>query len=223
MGETVQQPRCTKYDFGLQGTLFGSTPSKQIPEASSNVQREISVSGYRNPDTLRERGNQNDRFKSGKIFELHLFSRKERFKLEVSHQSEKLDPAYPLRTFQSGGIISFKRALERRGFSIQGRLERSILRCSIARRITEFCMFRMERQTILIFCLCFGLVIYTLIRKSFSESEGLSKVNEETLLYGKGSSASTSTIQGPSTTTNYKYLHEEVIQGHNCVTQGGKN
>ena len=58
-------------------------------------------------------------------FELHLFSRKERFKPEVSHQSEKLEPAYPLRTFQNGG-------LERREFSMQGRLERSILCYSIA-------------------------------------------------------------------------------------------
>ena len=56
--KTVQQPSCTKYDFGLQGTLFGSTPSKLIPEASANVQGEISVSGYRNLDTYRERSNQ---------------------------------------------------------------------------------------------------------------------------------------------------------------------
>ena len=108
----------------------------------------MSISGYRNLDTLRERGNQNDRFKSGQIFEFHLFSRKERFKPEVSRQSEKLEPAYPQRTFQNGGIISFKRALERGRFSMQGGLERSILRCSIARRITEFCMFRVERQTL---------------------------------------------------------------------------
>ena len=31
---------------------------------------------------------------------------------------------------------------------MQGRLERSILRCSIARRITEFCMFQVERETL---------------------------------------------------------------------------
>ena len=43
MGETAQRPSCTEYDFVLQGTLFGSTPSKQIPEASANVQGEISV------------------------------------------------------------------------------------------------------------------------------------------------------------------------------------
>ena len=65
--------------------------------------------------------------------------------------------------------------------------------------------------------------ISTLVRKSFSEGEGLIKVNRETLLYGNGSCASTSTIQGPSTTTNYKYLHEGVIRGHNCVTQGDEN
>ena len=65
----------------------------------ANVQGEISASGYRNPDTLRERGNQNYISKSGQIFELHPFSRKERFKPEASHQSEKLEPAYPQRTF----------------------------------------------------------------------------------------------------------------------------
>ena len=108
----------------------------------------MSVSEYRNPDTLRKRGNQNDRFNSGQIFELHLFSRKERFKLDPSHQFEKLEPVYSLQTFQNGGIISFKRALERRGFSMQGILERCILGCSITRRITEFCMFRVERQTV---------------------------------------------------------------------------
>ena len=42
--------------------------------------------------------------------------------------------------------------------------------------------------------------VSTLVRKSLSE--GLSKVNGETLLYGNGSSASTSAIQGPSTTTS---------------------
>ena len=31
---------------------------------------------------------------------------------------------------------------------LQGKLERCILRCSIARRITEFCMFWVERQTL---------------------------------------------------------------------------
>ena len=39
---------------------------------------------------------------------------------------------------------------------MQGRLERSILRCSIARRITEFCMFRVEKFYQFV-CLCFGL------------------------------------------------------------------
>ena len=94
LGETVQRSRCTKYDFGLQDTVFGSTLSSQIPETSANVQGEVYVSGYRNPN--------------------NLFSRKERFKPEAIHQSEKLEPAYPLRTFQNGGIISFRRALERR-------------------------------------------------------------------------------------------------------------
>ena len=88
------------YCFELQDVW--SILSKQIPKASANVQGEISVSGYRNPDTLRERGNQNDRFKSGQIFELHLFSRKETFKPEGSHWSEKLEPAFPLQTFQNG-------------------------------------------------------------------------------------------------------------------------
>ena len=37
LGETVQRPSCTKYDIRLQGTLFGSTLSKQIPEARRNV------------------------------------------------------------------------------------------------------------------------------------------------------------------------------------------
>ena len=37
---------------------------------------------------------------------------------------------------------------------MQGILERSILHCSIARRITEFCMFRVERETLSI---CFPL------------------------------------------------------------------
>ena len=49
LGESVQSPSCSKYGFGLQGTVFGSTPSKQIPEASSNVQGKISVSSYRYP------------------------------------------------------------------------------------------------------------------------------------------------------------------------------
>ena len=62
--------------------------------------------------------------------------------------------------------------------------------------------------------------ISTLVRKSLSE--GLSKVNRETLLYCNGIFASTSTLQGPSTTKNCIYLHEEVIR-HNCVTQGTKN
>ena len=47
--ETVQWPSCSKYDFGLQGTLFGSTPSKQIPEAGSSIQGNIFVSSYRYP------------------------------------------------------------------------------------------------------------------------------------------------------------------------------
>ena len=63
--------------------------------------------------------------------------------------------------------------------------------------------------------------IFTLVRKSLSE--GLSKVNRETLLYSNGSSASTSTIQGPSTTTKHRSLHEGVMQRHNCGTKGGKN
>ena len=41
LGETAQRPSCTKYDIGLQGTLFGSTLSKKIPESSTNVQGEI--------------------------------------------------------------------------------------------------------------------------------------------------------------------------------------
>ena len=63
--------------------------------------------------------------------------------------------------------------------------------------------------------------ISTLLRKSLSEA--LSKVNGETLLYTNGSSVSTSTIQVPPTTTNYRSLHEEVIRKQNCVTQRGKN
>ena len=63
--------------------------------------------------------------------------------------------------------------------------------------------------------------IFTLVRKSLSE--GLSKVNGETLFYSNGSSASTSTVKGPSTTTKYRSLHEGVIRRHNCVTEGGKN
>ena len=47
--ETVQWPSCSKYDFGLQGKLFGSTPWKQMPEASSSIQGKISVSSYRYP------------------------------------------------------------------------------------------------------------------------------------------------------------------------------
>ena len=45
------------------------------------------------------------RFASGKIFELHIFSRKERFMPETSNQSEKFEPAYPVRIIQNGGII----------------------------------------------------------------------------------------------------------------------
>ena len=58
---------------------------------------------------------------------------------EASHHSEKLEPAYPLRTFQNGGIISF---------SMQGRPGRCILRYSIAGRITEIYMLQVERQTL---------------------------------------------------------------------------
>ena len=40
---------------------------------------------------------------------------------------------------------------------MQGRLERCTLRCFIARRITEFCMFQVERQTLSICLLLFRL------------------------------------------------------------------
>ena len=59
--------------------------------------------------------------------------------------------------------------------------------------------------------------ISNLVRKSISEE--LSKVNGETLLYGNGSSTSTSAIQEPLTTLNYRSLYEEVIRRHNCVTK----
>ena len=58
------------------------------------------------------------------------------------------------------------------------------------------------------------------VRKSLSE--GLSKVDRETLLYNNGSSASISTIQGPSTTTDYRSLHEGVIRRHNFYTRRQK-
>ena len=45
---TVQRPSCTKYS-----ALFRSTSTEQIPKARTNVQEELSVSGYRNPGTLR--------------------------------------------------------------------------------------------------------------------------------------------------------------------------
>ena len=67
---------------------------------------------------------------------------------ETSNQSEKFEPTYPLRIIQNGRIISFKRALERGEFSMRGRLEGCMLCYSIARRITEFCMFPVERQTL---------------------------------------------------------------------------
>ena len=41
LGERVQWPGCSKYDFGLKSTLFGSTPSKLMPEVSSNVKGKI--------------------------------------------------------------------------------------------------------------------------------------------------------------------------------------
>ena len=44
--------------------------------------------------------------------------------------------------------LSFKRALERGEFSMKGRLEGCMLCYSIARRVTEFCMFPVERQTL---------------------------------------------------------------------------
>lgn len=183
---------------------------------------------------------------------------------------------------------------------MQGRLERCQLRCSIAQRITEFCIFQVKRQ-ILSICLplfwlgsgpssfhkvyenstsCHkevelenynlskrhgrvqGRVIDTKryshfslpelgrphqlqevcvrhmsyvgisgIGNRFSEyeggtsqgesrkdqktmtvstlSDGLGKVNGKTLVYNNGSSASS--------------LHEGVIPGYNCVTQGAKN
>ena len=118
-------------------------PFSEVPRQSKYprqvpISREKSLLVYTGIQTLSEKGNQNDRFRSGQIFELHLFNRKERYKPEASHQSEKLEPAYPLRTFQNGGIISFKRALERRGSFMQGRLERCILRCSIANKLHQF-------------------------------------------------------------------------------------
>ena len=66
-----------------------------------------------------------------------------------------------------------------------------------------------------------NISIFTLVRKSLSE--GFSKVNRETLFYSNGSSSVTSTVQGPSATTKYRFLHEGVIRRHNCVTEGGKN
>ena len=45
----------------------------------------------------------------------------------------------------------------------------------------------------------------------------------ETLLYGNDSSSSTYTTKEASTTTDYRLLHEGIIQRHNCVTQRGKN
>lgn len=54
--------------------------------------------------------------------------------------------------------------------------------------------------------------ISPLVRKSLCE--GLSKVNGKTLLYGNGSSGSTSRIQGPSTRANYRSLHEGIIRKH---------
>ena len=95
-------------------------------------------------------------------FELHLFCRKERFNAEPSHQSENLEPAYLLRTFQNGGIISFKKAIKRSRFSMQGRLERCILRCSIARRITELCVLSGKANYQFV-CLCFDLATAPLV------------------------------------------------------------
>lgn len=56
-----------------------------------------------------------------------FLAEKERFKPEPSHQCEKHEPACPLRTFQNVGVIFFKRAPEKRGFSMQSGLERCIL------------------------------------------------------------------------------------------------
>ena len=54
--ETVQRPSYTKYDFGVQGTLFRSSPTKQIPETSANVQEGISVSRGTEIKTLQKKG-----------------------------------------------------------------------------------------------------------------------------------------------------------------------
>ena len=86
-----------------------------------------------------------------------FLAEKERFKPEASHQCEKHEPACPLRTFQNVGIIFFKRAPEKRGFSLQSGLERCILCCCITQSIREFCIFRVERQIYQFVCLCFGL------------------------------------------------------------------
>ena len=77
-----------------------------------------------------------------------FLAEKERFKPEPSHQCEKHEPACPLRTFQNVGIIFFKRAPEKSGFSMQSELERCILCCCITQSIREFCIFRVERQNI---------------------------------------------------------------------------
>ena len=58
-------------------------------------------------------------------------------------------------------------------------------------------------------------------RKSLTE--GLTKDNGETLLYGNDSSFSTCATKEASTTRNYRPPHEGIIQRHNCVTQRDKN
>ena len=102
----------------------------------------------------RKRGNQNDRFKLEKIFELHLLVEK---KESSQRPVINLESLKFLRTFQNGGIISFKRALERRGFSMQVRLEKCTLPCSIARRIRILYVSSRKTSSMNFFCLCFGL------------------------------------------------------------------
>ena len=122
-----------------------------MPEASSSIQGKISVSSYRYPllekSAIKVIDSSQDKYLSS-IF----LVKKKRFKPEAIHQSIKLEPAYPLGTFQNRWNTSFKRAFEGTAFSMPGRLERCKLRCSIAQRIAEFCIFHVKRQ-ILSICL----------------------------------------------------------------------
>ena len=70
LGETVEQPSCTKYNFGLKGILF------RIP-CQSKYLRQVPMSREKSLLVDTELVSW---FKSGQIFELHLFGRKERFK-----------------------------------------------------------------------------------------------------------------------------------------------